>query len=251
VVWLKFYQFQDFTQMLTIQVIPQVYQITIRYANIFLIVEEHLTLIDTGFMGSTPAVVNFIHKLGRSPEEIGLVILTHNHIDHFGGLAELRKLTNAKVAAPRVDFAIERDILPYPAGDYLGKLLKVPALSPIKHRLALQAKDVDILLDGGEVFPVLGGLQVVPTPGHTAGSISLYAPQKKLLFVADALNKRHDILRLPLKTATTELTQTIASIKKMAQLDIDVICFGHGRPIAEDANGRLSRLAAKVKQSGE
>ncbi|MDD5287848.1 MAG: MBL fold metallo-hydrolase [Dehalococcoidales bacterium] len=233
--------------MLTIQVIPNLYQITVRYANIFLIVEEKLTLIDTGFRGSTPCIAECIHKLGRKPEEIGLIILTHNHIDHFGGLAELRKLTGAKVAAPRVDFAVERDILPYPAGNYLGKLLKVPPLTPIRHRLTLQAKDVDILLDGGEVFPALGGLRVVPTPGHTAGSISLYAPQKKLLFVADALNKRHDILRLPLKTATTDLGQTISSIEKMAQLDVDVICFGHGRPIKEDAKGRLSRLAVKVK----
>ena len=229
------------------QVIPGLYQITIRYANIFLIVEGSLTLIDTGFRGSIPDLVDFIHQLGRSPEEIGLVILTHNHVDHTGGLAELRKITKAKVAAPRTDFAIEGDTLPYPAGNYLGKLLKVPALASIRHRLALLSKDVDILLDGGEMFPVLGGLQVVATPGHTAGSISLYTPQKKLLFVADALNKRHGILRLPLKTATTDSEQAIASIRKISRMDIDVMCFGHGRPLYEDAKERLSVLLGKVR----
>ena len=39
--------------MLTMQVIPQVYQITFRHANMFLIVEDKLTLIDTGFRGNT------------------------------------------------------------------------------------------------------------------------------------------------------------------------------------------------------
>ena len=229
------------------QVIPQVYQITIRYANFFLIVEESLTLIDTGFRGSTPGLVDFIQKLDRSAEDIELIILTHNHIDHTGGLGELRKLTKAKVVAPKIDFAIERDILPYPGGNYLGKLLKAPVLSSIRKRLVLSARHIDVLLDGGEVFPVLGGLQVIPTPGHTAGSISLYAPQKKLLFAADALNNRRGILRLPLKTATTDISQAVASIEKMAQWDIDIICSGHGSPITEDTKGRLGRLLEKVR----
>ena len=124
--------------------------------------------------------------------------------------------------------------------------MQLPALSYIRNRLVLSAGEIDVLLDGGEVFPVLGGLQVILTPGHTSGSISLYAPQKKLLFVADALKKRHGILSLPLKTATTDLNQAVSSIEKMAQLDINTICFGHGRPIIEDAKGRLARLLEKI-----
>lgn len=229
------------------QVIPNVYQITVRYANVFLITEENLTLIDTGFRGITNGLVNFTRRLGRSPEEIKLIILTHNHVDHTGSLRDLKKLTGAKVAAPRIDFTIDQDIIPYPAGQYMGKLLSVSPLSPIRHRLVLEPRDVDVLLDGGETFPILGGLQVIPTPGHTEGSISLCAPQKKLLFVADALNKRHSILRLPLKTATTDINQAVASIKKMAQMDIDILCFGHGRPVYKDAKARLATLVAKLE----
>jgi glyoxylase-like metal-dependent hydrolase (beta-lactamase superfamily II) len=232
--------------MFMMQVIPEVYQITVRYANIFLIVEDVLMLIDTGFRGSTSYIVECIHKLGRKPEEIGLIVLTHNHIDHFGGLAELRKLSKAKIAAPKIDFSIERNILPYPGGNYMGKLLNAPMLSSIRNRLILSAKDIDVLLKGGEVFPVLGGLQVIPTPGHTAGSISLYTLQKKLLFAGDALNNRHGILRLPLKTATTDINQAIASIENMAQLNIDIICSGHGKPVTEGTKGRLVRLLEEL-----
>jgi len=233
--------------MLTIQVIPGVYQVTVRYANMFLILEDKITLIDTGFRGSTSNLVSFVQKLGRSTEEIGLIILTHNHLDHSGGLEDLRKLTKAKIAAPRADFIIDGDTIPYPAGNYLGKLLKVPALSPIKHRLVLQAKDIEILLDGNEVLPVLGGLQVVPTPGHTMGSISLYVPQHRMLFVGDALNKRQDILRMPLRTVSTNLQEAKSSIRRMAELDVEILCTGHGRPMLQNTKASLQALAARLK----
>ena len=232
--------------MFTMQVIPQVYQITFQYANIFLIEEENLTLIDTGYPGNTKGIVAFINTLGRSPEEIKLIVLTHNHFDHTGGLAKLRKFTDAKVAAPKADFTLEKDTWPYPGTKYLGKITQVPGLSAIRNRMILSADNIDLLLEGDEELPVLGGLRVILTPGHTMGSISLYAPQRKLLFVADAINKRHG-LRMPLKTATTDISQAIASIEKMAQLDIETICFGHGRPITEDANGRLRRLLEKIR----
>lgn len=233
--------------MFTMQVIPGVYQITVRYANFFLIVEESLTLIDAGFRGSVRGMFNFIREIGRSPEEIQLVIFSHNHIDHTGGFQDLKKLTQIKFAGTEIDFTITNGVLPYPSGNQLSKLLKVPVLSPIRKRLVLIGEDIDIKLKGGELFPVLGGLRVIPTPGHTAGSISLYSPREKLLFVADALNRRHNILRLPLKTATTDLKQTIASIEKMAQLDVDILCFGHGKPIAKNVKGRLKGLLEKIK----
>ena len=57
-----------------LEVIPNVYQLTIGGINRILIVEEELTLIDTGFPGSSTQIIDFIHKLGRSAEEIGLLL---------------------------------------------------------------------------------------------------------------------------------------------------------------------------------
>ncbi len=228
--------------MLTMQVIPGLYQLTFRHANTFLIVEDSLTLIDTGFRGHTEGLLDFMSTPGKSASDIKLIILTHNHIDHTGGLAELKLLTNAQVAAPRIDFTLAKDVMPYPGGNYMGKVLQAPVFSSIRNRLVLGSKEIDVLLDGGEELPVLGGLRVMLTPGHTAGSISLYAPRKKLIFVSDALSKRHGVLKLPLKTATSDISQTIASARKMAELDIETICFGHGRPVTGDIKGRFTRF---------
>jgi glyoxylase-like metal-dependent hydrolase (beta-lactamase superfamily II) len=233
--------------MSTLEIMPDLYQITIRYANMFLIVENSLTLIDTGFRGSTPYIIEFVHKLGRKPEEISQIILTHNHLDHTGGLEELRKQTTAKVAAHKVDVHVPEDPIPYPAGNIVGVLLRVPGLSVFRRQFVLEADRVDRVLEGGETFDVLGGLQVVPTPGHTAGSISLYAPKHKLLIVGDALNKRGDILRMPLRTVSTNLQDAKSSIRRMAELDVEILCTGHGRPMMQNAKASLQALVARLK----
>lgn len=236
--------------MYFLEIVPGFYQITIRYANMFLAVEKSLTLIDTGLRGSMPAVVKFILKLGRKPEEISLVILTHNHLDHTGGLDELRKIAAVKVAAHWADLFIPEGQIPYPAGGYVGTILRSPILRPLRRRLVLDKGEVNVRLEGGEVFDVLGGMQVIPTPGHTAGSISLYAPAHRLLIVADAVNKRQDVLRMPLKTVSTDLKKATASIRRMAELNVEILCVGHGRPILHNAGVNLRALVAKLDDAG-
>ncbi len=233
--------------MYTLKILPNLYQITIRYANIFLIVEKDLTLIDTGFAGSAALIVDFIHQLGRKPEEIRSIILTHNHLDHTGGLEKLRQVTTANVAAHKNDVFIPEKTIPYPAGNFVGLLLRTPGLSSFRRKFVIEAGGVDKVLEGGEVFDVLGGLHVVSTPGHTAGCISLYAPRYKLLLVGDALNKRGDILRLPLKTVSIDVEVAKSSVRRMAEMDIDILCVGHGRPIMQNAGVNLQALAKRLR----
>jgi len=228
-----------------LEVAPQVYQLTIGGVNVILIAEEELTLVDTGLPGSSARIIDFIHSLGRSAEEVSLIILTHNHFDHAGALADLRKLTRAKVAAHKADINDTEGQLPYPG--LIRRLLRVPPFSTLRSVFLLNPSEVDIQLEGGEILKPLGGLEVVHTPGHTPGSISLFSPQNKLLIVGDALNKRRGTLRLPPKMASTDLTQAMDSVKGIARLDFDVLCFGHGRPLTGDAHAKMQELIGKIK----
>ena len=230
------------------EIIPHVYQITLRGTNITLIAEEELTLIDTGFRGSARQIIGFIQSLGRSPKEISLIILTHNHLDHAGGLAELKRVTQAKVALHKADISADESQLPYPW--VIRKLLHIPPFSLLKPLLYIKPNEVDIQVEGGEVFSPLGGLQVIPTPGHTPGSVSLFSPQKKLLIVGDALNKRRKEMRLPPKMVSTDLSQAVDSVRQIAQLDFDILCFGHGRPITKDASAKVQELVRKIDNIG-
>ena len=228
------------------EIIPHVYQITSPVVNIPLIAEEELTLVDTGMPGSSSRIINFIHSLGRSAEEITLIIITHNHLDHIGGLAGLRKFTKAKVALHKADINAVDNKSAYPKA--LGWLLHIPPFSALRPLLYPRPHQIDIELEGGEILSPLGGLKVIHTPGHTPGSISLFFPQKKLLIVGDALNNSFRRLSLPPKLSSADLTQDLDSVRRIARLDFDTLCFGHGKPLTKHASAKVQDL---IRRQGD
>lgn len=238
-------QLKGITLKSALEVIPRVYQLTSGGANMILIAEEELTLVDTGFRGSSTQIIDFIHHLGRAVDEIGLIILTHNHFDHAAGLAGLRKFIRAKVAIHQADIDNTAGQLPYPR--VIRGLLKISPFSTLSPAALVRPEDVDIQLVGGEVFEPLGGLEVIHIPGHTPGSISLFSPQKKLIIVGDALSRGRKTPQFPHKTVSTDPSQAIDSVKKIARLDFDILCFGHGRPLIGDAHRQMQDLVTKIK----
>lgn len=227
-----------------LEIIPNVYQLTIKGANVIVIVEKELTLIDTGLYGSSPRIIDFIQHLGRSPEEISLIILTHHHLDHMGGLDELRRVSPAKVALHKNDMG-ERRIVPSIAAKYGIPLTQLP--STLRSVFSIRSEDIDIQLEGGEVLKPLGGLEIIHTPGHTPGGISLFSQQNRLLIVGDALRKQRKALSLPPKMVSSDLTQALKSVKRLAQLDFNILCFGHGLPLSDDVHTKMKDLIERNK----
>lgn len=229
----------------TSEVVPGVFLLVNRGVNKVLIVEEQLTLVDCGLPGGSRQLVDLIDSLGRSVAEISLIIITHNHIDHIGGLAELKEMTGATVAIHRDGILDTGDDAPYPGA--IRRLLKVPLLADMRRRFLLSPDDADRLLEDGVVLPPLGGLRVVHTPGHTPCSISLYSPRHKLLLVSDALVRSRNNPQFPHRMVSSNFTIALDSIKKMAQLDVDILCFGHGRPLMADVPRKMQDLVRKIK----
>ncbi len=225
------------------EVVPGVHRLAIRSANVYLLAGEELALIDTGFPGSSGGIVDCIRGFGRSEKEITSVIITHNHVDHMGSLAELRPLARFEALAHRADLAGTDP--PYPIG--IRRLLRVPFLHPVRRHFALAPEDVDVRLEGGEVLDPLDGLEVVPTPGHTPGSISLYSARHRILFVGDALQKRRGAPAMPARRVSTDLVAAVESIARMAALDFDILCLGHGRPLTDNPRDKLAALAERLR----
>jgi glyoxylase-like metal-dependent hydrolase (beta-lactamase superfamily II) len=213
-------------------------------ANMFLLLDNGVTLVDTGLRGRSANILNEVKRLGYKPSDIAHIILTHHHSDHMGSLAELKNATGAKVMAHSADAPYIDGTLPQPGParpKWLGKML-----SPFSSMWATVPAEVDKLLNDDDEFPILGGIRILHTPGHTPGSISLYLPQEKLVIVGDLLSHRFR-LRLPSRLFTVDIAQEVNSVKRLAGLDFSIIAFGHGRPILHEAHQAVARFAEKLE----
>ena len=226
------------------EIVPGVHAIdSLGIGRAYLAVEaDRVTLIDTGLRGSTEKVVRAVEAAGRKAQDVRQVVITHHHQDHTGSLAELAERTGAEVMVHSLDAPVVRGEQRAP-GPSAGGLLK-----PLLSRMVRPAPAAAVgreLADGDEI-DCLEGMRVVHTPGHTPGSISLYCPKRRLLFVGDAAANTFG-LRLPIGWFTEDMAQTKESIRKLAALDFEAVFFGHGRPIDKEGALRFRRLAEKLR----
>lgn len=216
-------------------------------ANVYLLVDgDDLTLVDTGFLGRADRVLEQIEGLGYSPSDVTRIIITHHHADHVGSLAELKRITQAEVIAHPADAPYIDGRLPQPGparpqwlSDFLARFSWLWSTEPV---------EVDTLVNDGDELPILGGIKTLHTPGHTPGSICLYLESRDLLIAGDLLANRFG-LRLPSRGFTVDTAQETQSIKRVASLDFDIICFGHGSPIMHNAHQAVADFADKLTAS--
>jgi glyoxylase-like metal-dependent hydrolase (beta-lactamase superfamily II) len=101
-------------------------------------------------------------------------------------------------------------------------------------------------VEDGQLLPMLGGLQVIHTPGHTAGSICLYASRLKLLFTGDVLQVIRGKVTFASSVFSEDLPLARASVARLADLDVETIAFSHYPPWRDGANDVLRALADRA-----
>jgi glyoxylase-like metal-dependent hydrolase (beta-lactamase superfamily II) len=226
------------------EIVPGVHAInTHRMGRCYLYQEaDRLTLIDTGFAGRTADIFAAIESFGRRVEDVRQVIITHWHVDHAGCVADVVARSDAQVIAHPIDAPIIRGEREGGGPRGAWRLLR-----PVFDRLSpdLPPCRVDREVNDGDEVDLGGGARIVHAPGHTMGSIAVYVPGRKLLFTGDAIANTLG-LRTPIGMFTEDGAQAKESIKKLAQLDFEVACFGHGLPLDRDASLKVRRLAEKL-----
>ncbi len=171
---------------------------------------REVTIIDAGVSNNLPVFDEALSAIGASWNDVGHVILTHNHGDHVGGLPEIIGV------APKATIHIgEAD---------LG---------------ALGSIEAEAINDGDEVF----GLQIIGSPGHTPGHISVFDQEAGLLVAGDAINERDGLVLGPNPDFTSDMTQGNASVLRLAEREYETVVFGHGNPIETGGSDAVIALA--------
>ena len=221
------------------KIIDNVFTVPGVVANPYILVDaDGLTVIDTGLPRSEKKILAYVASLGKSARDVKRIILTHSDLDHVGGLAALQKATGARTYAGKIEADSiaagkpSREI--NPSGFSLRRIL-FTLMRPFFKATPFQ---VDEILTDGQTLPVLGGLRVLDTAGHTPGHISLFAPAVDILFCGDSMVSDEEGLHGSRSGLTWDDAKAKEAVKKQSALGARIVCSGHG-PIVMDATGKF------------
>jgi len=232
------------------EVVPQVYRIGMGYVSAYLIAQDEVTIIDSGLPKRRDTVLKAATEAGRKPEEVKHIALTHHHVDHTGSLAALIAATGAKAYIHPLDAPIVRGEKPMPGPN--RTIMAGRMLGPLMARVTPKLETVGALQEAndGDELAAAGGMKAIHTPGHTAGHLSYLWPQQGgVLFAGDAAGSIMG-LRAPTGALGGMFTEDVAaakeSFRRLAALEFDVACFGHGGPIKGKAHAAFRRAVEKL-----
>jgi len=193
-------------------------------SNIFLVTGEKTVLVDTGTGFKVEGTIKEIKRVlgGR---KLDIVVITHRHYDHVGGLRGIIKEFSPKV------YAGTFDAVPLREGDSESTM-------GTSFGGTIDETDVEDLKDGDVIDLKDHKLLVIETPGHTSGSISLSDQVTGALFTGDTVFT-DGIGRYDLPTASRD--QLVASLQRLSGMDIHGFYPGHGPSVPEGGKEYIER----------
>jgi len=197
---------------------------------------DSATLVDTAYPGQFPAFLRALAAAGVNPADIKRVVLTHQDLDHIGVMRELMEACGEglEVYAHLFEKQYIEGARPYLkiTPERIATRLKAV---PEERRSAVAEMygavpnfAVTHTLNDGDRLPFHGGIQVIHTPGHTPGHLSLFLEEDRALIPGDELRVENSCLVGPSVEHTLEMPEALQSMQKLFGLEIDHVYSFHG-----------------------
>ena len=200
-----------------------------------------LVLLDAGTRGGPRKLLAALAGLGRAPQDVTHLLISHAHADHAGGAHAVQAATASAVSTHEREAVYLREgRSPAPDRSTRGGRL----LRRLPRRVTgFRALEVGSTFVDGEVLPIAGGLTVVHTPGHTPGHCSFLHPSSGVLLTGDALfNVRR--IRYSIAGPCTDVRLSRSSAQRLGELDFAVAGFTHGPHVSTGAQTAVRAFLA-------
>lgn len=221
--------------------------------NCYLIEDAPLTLIDTGPNSGTALdeLESQLSGLGRSIEEIELIVITHQHIDHLGLVEIVARRSGAEVAAiDKVVHFVENFGDDAEADDqFAAALMRRHGIPEDVTTVLLtvsrgyrgwggKAKVTRPLVDGERYEMAERTIEVLHRPGHSPSDTLFWDAERRILLVGDHLLEKvssNPLMSRPLDGSAERpqaLVSYIDSLLKTRELPAEIVLPGHGGPVS-------------------
>jgi glyoxylase-like metal-dependent hydrolase (beta-lactamase superfamily II) len=227
---------------LQLNVAPGIHRIEDSFTNWYLVEEDgRVCVVDAGVPSSWDSLHEALSRIGRGPEDVDAVVLTHAHFDHVGFAEKARTELNVPVYVHENDVPLTRHPWRYdferPRSLYLAT--QVQALPIVASFLRTRAfwpspvKEVVRYTNG--TLPVPGSPRVIFSPGHTLGHCALHYPDRDALIAGDAIVMLDPYTarrgpRLVARAATADVERNLGSLDALAETGATTVLTGHGDP---------------------
>lgn len=196
-----------------------------------------LAVVDAGPLWSAGRVVDYIRSIGRKPEDLGLILMTHSHPDHSGGATPLIERTGAQLLAHSGDTMT--------SSDHEVRLSFSDIVDGLTGRLPfLSGIPVGETVNEGQLLAAKLGIRVIHTPGHTPGSVCYLLEDRAVLFTGDTIFSNGERLSRSVPFPRYNGHDYRRSLSRLATMEFDTLCGGHGSPLVGDASAKLRSLLA-------
>ncbi|MBB3113144.1 glyoxylase-like metal-dependent hydrolase (beta-lactamase superfamily II) [Paenibacillus phyllosphaerae] len=195
-------------------------------------------LVDCGYPEFVPLLQAAAEQHGTTLATVNRLIVTHHDMDHIGSLAELKR------QYPHIEIVSHESEVPYLNGtrqslrltqalasyDELPASAKEQAEAFMNLLRAVEPAGVDRIVTSGERLPWCGGVEIIHTPGHMPGHISLYLPEQRTLIAGDAAVIEEGRLAIANPHYALDLAEAVMSVRRLLDYEIEeLICYHGGR----------------------